>query len=112
MRLEVFGKQRTNKDGKPFTTYLSRITNMKTGEIIPVQIKFRTGVEVPKELPIVLNIEKKNTIEIKNSGCINSMKESRNGDFIVCGNGCDGKNGRWDWDYDSNIGISVIKLFQ
>ena len=59
-----------------------------------------------------LNIEKKNTIEIKNSGCINSMKESRNGDFIVCGNGCDGKNGRWDWDYDSNIGISVIKLFQ
>ena len=59
-----------------------------------------------------LNVEKKNTIEIKNSGCVNSMKESRNGDFIVCGNGCDGKNGRWDWDYDSNIGISVIKLFQ
>lgn len=60
MRLEVFGKQRTNKDGKPFTTYLSRITNMKTGEVISVQIKFRTGVEVPKELPIVANIEKKN----------------------------------------------------
>lgn len=60
MRLEVFGKQRTTKDGKPFTTYLSRITNMKTGEIISVQIKFRTGVEVPKELPIIANIEKKN----------------------------------------------------
>lgn len=65
MRLEVFGKQRTNKDGKPFTTYLSRITNMKTGEIIPVQIKFRTGVEVPKELPIVANIDKKNANLIK-----------------------------------------------
>lgn len=67
MRLEVFGKQRTNKDGKPFTTYLSRITNMKTGEIIPVQIKFRTGVEVPKELPIVANIEKKNANLVKES---------------------------------------------
>lgn len=65
MRLELFGKQRTNKDGKPFTTYLSRITNMKTGEIISVQIKFRTGVEVPKELPIVANIEKKNANLVK-----------------------------------------------
>lgn len=65
MRLEVFGKQRTNKDGKPFITYLSRITNMKTGEIIPVQIKFRTGVEVPKELPIVANIDKKNANLVK-----------------------------------------------
>lgn len=60
MRLEVFGKQRNNKDGKPFTIYLSRITNMKTGEIIPVQIKFRIGVELPKELPIIANINKKN----------------------------------------------------
>ena len=65
MRLEVFGKQRTNKDGKPFTTYLSRITNMKTGEIVPVQIKFRTGVELPKELPIIANIEKKNANLVK-----------------------------------------------
>lgn len=65
MRLEVFGKQRTNKDGKPFITYLSRITNMKTGEIVPVQIKFRTGVEVPKELPIVANIDKKNANLVK-----------------------------------------------
>ena len=65
MRLEVFGKQRTNKDGKPFIIYLSKITNMKTGEIIPVQIKFRTGVEVPKKLPIVLNIEKKNANLVK-----------------------------------------------
>lgn len=65
MRIEVFGKQRTNKDGKPFTTYLSRITNMKTGEIIPIQIKFRTGVELPKELPIVANIDKKNANLVK-----------------------------------------------
>ena len=60
MRLEVFGKQRTNSDGKPFMTYLSRITNKKTGETITVQVKFRTGVEVPKEFPIVVNVEKKN----------------------------------------------------
>lgn len=65
MRLEVFGKQRTNNDGKPFTTYLSRITNMKTGEIIPVQIKFRIDVEVPKKLPIVANIDKKNANLVK-----------------------------------------------
>lgn len=65
MRLELFGKQRTNSDGKPFTTYLSRITNMKTGEVIPVQIKFRIGVELPKELPIVANIDKKNANLVK-----------------------------------------------
>lgn len=58
MRLEVFGKTRTNKDGKPFTTYLSRITNMKTGESIPVQIKFRLTAELPKEVPVVMNIDK------------------------------------------------------
>lgn len=65
MRLEVFGKQRTNKDGKPFTTYLSRITNVKTGEVLPVQVKFRMGVDVPKELPVVVNIEKKNANLVK-----------------------------------------------
>lgn len=65
MRLEVFGKQRTNKDGKQFTTYLSRITNMKTGEIIPVQVKFRMEVDAPKELPVVVNIEKKNANLVK-----------------------------------------------
>ena len=65
MRLAVFGKQRTNKDGKPFTTYLSRITNMKTGDIITVQIKFRMGVQVPKEFPFVANINKKNANIVK-----------------------------------------------
>jgi hypothetical protein len=77
MRLEVFGKQRTNKDGKPFITYLSRITNMKTGEIIPVQIKFRTGMEVPKELPIVVNIDKKNANLVKENW------ENENGETCV-----------------------------
>ena len=65
MRLEVFGKQRTNKDGKPFTTYLSRIKNVKTGEIFSVQVKFRMGIDVPKELPIVVNIEKKKANLVK-----------------------------------------------
>ena len=65
MRLEVFGKQRTNKDGKPFTTYLSRITNMKTGEIVPVQVKFRSSVDVPKNIPIVVIIDKKDANLIK-----------------------------------------------
>lgn len=59
MRLEVFGKKRTNKEGKTFTTYLSRITNIKTGEIISVQIKFRLTAELPKEVPVVMNIDKK-----------------------------------------------------
>lgn len=65
MRLEVFGKQRSNKDGKPFTIYLSRITNMKTGEIVPVQVKFRMDVQLPKELPIIVNIEKKKANLVK-----------------------------------------------
>lgn len=60
MRLEVFGKQRTNKDGKPFTIYLSSITNKKTGDFLRVQVKFRMDVDIPKKLPIICNIEKKN----------------------------------------------------
>lgn len=58
MRLEVFGKTRLNKEGKQFTTWLSRITNMKTGEIIPIQIKFRMTAELPKDFPVVMNIDK------------------------------------------------------
>lgn len=58
MKLEIFGKKRTNKEGKPFTTYLSRLTNMKTGEIIPVQVKFRMDVRLPEKLPIIANVNK------------------------------------------------------
>ena len=59
-----------------------------------------------------ISIEKKIETTLKNGGCVNAMKESSNGEFIVCGNGCDGKNGRWDWDYDTKMGISIIKLFK
>ena len=59
-----------------------------------------------------ISIEKTIEITLKNGGCVNAMKESSNGEFIVCGNGCDGKNGRWDWDYDTKMGISIIKLFK
>ena len=59
MKLEIFGKKRTTKEGKPFTTYLSRLTNMKTGEVIPIQIKFKMDVRVPEKLPIIANVDKK-----------------------------------------------------
>ena len=58
MNITVFGKKRTTKEGKPFTTYLTKLTKTD-GEEITVQVKFTEEAGNPKTLPINLVIDKK-----------------------------------------------------
>ena len=56
--------------------------------------------------------EKKNNLKLNCKGCINVLKSNSNGDFIVAGNGKDNKMGRWFSDYDTKLGITIIKLYK
>ena len=56
--------------------------------------------------------EKKNNLKLNCKGCINVLKCNSNGDFIVAGNGKDNKMGRWFSDYDTKLGITIIKLYK
>lgn len=47
MKLLVFAKKRTSKDGKAFFTYLSTLTRKDGGEVITVQVKFREACGAP-----------------------------------------------------------------
>lgn len=58
MKVTVFGKKRTTKEGKVFTSYLGKVTK-KTGEKITVQVKFREECGFPKTTPCVINFDKK-----------------------------------------------------
>ena len=59
-----------------------------------------------------INIEKKNSLYIKNKGCINVIKYCPEGNYIAVGNGTDNKLGRWYKEYDTKLGITIIKLFE
>ena len=58
------------------------------------------------------SFEKKINLQLKNKGCINVLKSNYNGDFIVAGNGKDNRMGRWFSDYNTKLGITIIKLFK
>ena len=57
-----------------------------------------------------IKIELKNKINIKNKGCLNVIKYCPEKKFIVVGNGNDNKFGRWNKEYDTKLGITIIKL--
>lgn len=48
MKIVVFAKKRQTKDGKPFTAYVTRMTN-KAGEDITAGVRFREECGSPKE---------------------------------------------------------------
>lgn len=60
MRLTIFAKKRTTKEGKPFSTYLTTLTK-KSGESIVTQVKFSTEcVQInPLNCPLNIEVEKK-----------------------------------------------------
>ena len=58
------------------------------------------------------SFDKKINLQLKNKGCINVLKSNYNGDFIVAGNGKDNRMGRWFSDYNTKLGITIIKLFK
>lgn len=57
MRINVFGKKRTSKDGRSFYTYLSTIK--KGGIDTTVEVKFREEVGNPKKVPCTIEFDKK-----------------------------------------------------
>lgn len=59
MNLTIFGKKRTTREGKSFTSYLTTLTK-KNGEKITVAVKFRNGVKIPAVLPCNIIVEKEN----------------------------------------------------
>lgn len=66
MKLAIFAKQRTTVDeaGKPkiFYTYLSTLVRQSTGEVVPVQVKFREkcGAPDPDLCPRYITVDKSN----------------------------------------------------
>lgn len=55
MKITVFAKKKTTKEGKPFFTYLSTIK--KAGEPVTVQVKFTDEAGHPKPDECPCNIE-------------------------------------------------------
>lgn len=60
MEITVFAKQRTNKEGKPFTSYITKLVNKKTGDEETMSAKFRMECGAPKaeDCPCNIVIEK------------------------------------------------------
>ena len=60
MELTIFAKNRTSKDGKPFTAYVTKLTR-KDGTTLSCSVKFREECGAPKKerCPINIIIEQK-----------------------------------------------------
>ena len=59
MRVVIFAKKRTTKDGKPFTAYVTKLTK-KDGEEITAGVRFREECGSPKdsECPCYIEVDK------------------------------------------------------
>lgn len=55
MKLTIFAKKRTTKDGRPFYNYLTTLTK-KDGEEVTMQVKFRDDCGQPKGENCPMNI--------------------------------------------------------
>ena len=69
MKLSVFAKRRQSQDTdsktgaitlRDFWTYLTTLVNKSTGEVVPVQIKFRQacGAPEPQKCPMFIEVPK------------------------------------------------------
>lgn len=61
MKLAIFAKKLTSKEGRPFAKYFTTLTK-KSGEEIMVQVKFREdcGAPKPEECPMNIVVDKTN----------------------------------------------------
>lgn len=57
MRIDVFAKNLTSKDGRPFKTYSGKLTN-KSGDEVFVNIKFREDAGKPLNNPCTIVVDK------------------------------------------------------
>lgn len=56
MEITVFAKKRLTKEGKNFISFLTQITNKRTGEIETLSVKFREECGQPKAEQCPMNI--------------------------------------------------------
>ena len=73
MKLDIFGKQRTTKDGKTFTSFLTTMRKV-TGEEITCQVKFVKSSDTPEKLGLP------RTIEVDKGDCNFTQKVIETGD--------------------------------
>lgn len=61
MLITVFAKKCQSSEGKTFYKFLATLTNTKTGEDLPVQVKFReaAGNPDPRKCPMNITFDKK-----------------------------------------------------
>ena len=61
MKLAIFAKARTTKEGKPFTSYVTKLKK-KDGDEMTVTVKFRQECGAPNrdECPMYIDIDKAN----------------------------------------------------
>ena len=95
------GKPILSLESPPFSDLL--ISGSVDGEINFYEIKENEGA---------IDMEMKNKINIKNKGCLNVIKYCPEKKYIVIGNGTDNKFGRWNKEYDTKLGITIVKLFE
>ena len=60
MEITIFAKKRKNKEGRDFYSFLTTLTNKKTGEQETMQVRFREacGNPDPKDCPCNIKVEK------------------------------------------------------
>lgn len=60
MKLTIFSKKRTTKEGKPFTSYISKLQK-KDGSEVTASVKFRDdcGNPKPEDCPMNIVVDKK-----------------------------------------------------
>lgn len=56
MEFAIFAKARQTKEGKKFTSYISKFTK-KSGEIVPVSVRFREECGSPRAEDCPMNIK-------------------------------------------------------
>ena len=76
MEITIFSKRRTTKEGKPFTSYITRLIKMSTGEFVTMSVKFRESAGVPEVCPC--------NIQVSKGGCNISMRHGtdKNGEPV------------------------------
>ena len=95
------GRPILSLESPPFSDLL--ISGSIDGEINFYKIEENEGI---------IDIEMKNKINIKNKGCLNVIKYCPVKKYIVIGNGTDNKFGRWNKEYDTKLGITIVQLFE
>lgn len=58
MKITVFKKVRSSKDGRKFDSYITRLSK-KDGSDVSMSVKFSESCKPPVDFPIILEVEKK-----------------------------------------------------